>query len=138
ALAGFLPALRVSRLDSALAVKAAGPTSSAGCAERRLFAGVAMLQTALTLALLVGAGLLIRTADNLARVRPGYDTQNVLTMSVTIPDMKKFSDFHAQVLPRVSVLPGAKSVAMGWGLPLTGNKRSGPVESEKPAETGKL
>ena len=138
ALAGFLPALRVSRLDPALSVKGAGPTSSPGRAERRLLGGVAVLQITLTLALLVGAGLLIRTAYNLARVRPGYDTQNVLTMSVTIPDMKKFSDFHSQVLPRVSALPGAKSVAMGWGLPLTGNKWTGPVEIEKPAETGKL
>jgi len=138
ALAGFLPALRVSRLDPALSVKGAGPTSSAGRAERRLLGGVASLQTALTLALLVGAWLLIRTAHNLAKMRPGYDTQNLLTMSVKIPDMEKFSGFHAQVLPRVSALPGVKSVAMGWGLPLTGNKWTGPIGIESKAEAAKL
>ncbi len=70
-LAGLLPALRASRLDPMIALKDAGPKSSAGRAERRLLRGVTMIQTALTLALLVGAGLLIRTMNNLANVQTG-------------------------------------------------------------------
>jgi putative ABC transport system permease protein len=123
ALAGLGPALRASRLDPACGMKAAGPASGTGRNERRLLGGVAMLQAGLTLALLTGAGLLIRTVNNLARVRPGYDAQNILTMSVTtMADANKFIDFHAQALARISALAGVRQVAFGWGLPLTGNK----------------
>ena len=67
-LAGLLPALRVSGLDPINALKASGPRTSAARADRTLLRGVTMFQTALTLALLVGAGLLIQTTMNLARV----------------------------------------------------------------------
>ncbi len=70
-LAGLFPALRASRLDPIHALKSAGPKSSAGRGERRLLRGVTMAQTALTLALLVGASLLIRTMMNLSKVRVG-------------------------------------------------------------------
>ena len=67
--AGLLPALRASRLDAMAVIKSAGPKSSAGRGERRLLRAVTIGQTALTLALLMGAGLLLRTTSNLARVR---------------------------------------------------------------------
>ena len=70
-LAGLFPALRASRLDPMEVLKSAGPKSSAGRGERRLLRGVTMVQTALTLALLVGAGLLIRTMMNIAKVQSG-------------------------------------------------------------------
>jgi putative ABC transport system permease protein len=82
-LAGLIPALRASRLDPMQVLKSAGPRSSAGLGERRLLRGVTMVQTALTLALLVGAGLLIRTMINLANVKSGYTTEHILAMSVT-------------------------------------------------------
>src|SRR6185436_1425195 len=96
------------------------------------------VQTALTLALLVGAGLLIRTAHNLAHLRPGYDTQNVLTMSVsTTAEASNYIAFHVQSLERISSIPGVKHAAFGWGLPLTGNKfqnASVKVEGQPDAE----
>ena len=55
-------------------LKSAGPKSSAGRGERRLLRAVTMVQTALTLALLVGAGLLIRTMMNMSNVQSGYNT----------------------------------------------------------------
>jgi putative ABC transport system permease protein len=123
AVAGLLPAIRASRQDPARGIKNAGRASSTGCAERRLLQGLAVLQTALTLALLMGAGLLIRTAHNLARVRPGYETQNILTMSVsTMADASMYMAFHVQALARISAIPGVSHAAFGWGLPLTGNK----------------
>lgn len=120
--AGFLPALRASGLDPAHATKGSGPTHSAGRSQRRLLGAVAMLQTSLTVALLVGAGLLIRTVVNLARVRPGFDSENILTMSVmTDFDQKTQDNFHERALQRIAGLPGVKSAAFVWGLPLTGN-----------------
>src|SRR5208282_1573923 len=82
-LAGIFPALRASRLDPISVLKNAGPKSSAGRGERRLLRGVTMVQTALTLALLVGAGLLIRTMMNISNVPSGYNISRILTMSVT-------------------------------------------------------
>jgi putative ABC transport system permease protein len=139
-IAGLLPAFRASRLDPAQAIKGAGPTGTANRAERRLLGGAAILQTALTLALLVSAGLLIRTVDNLARSRPGFDTQNILTMNVTLPDWdgQKMYDFHVRALERVSSLPGVRNAAFGWGLPLTGDKWFDTVTIEGQPSTDRL
>ena len=120
--ASVLPALHASRLDPAQAAKGSGPTGSASRNERRLLRGVAILQTALALALLVGAGLLIRTVRNLARVQPGFDTQNILTMSVMTDWNKNVYDFHVQALERISSLPGVRSAAFVLGLPFTGTR----------------
>jgi len=139
ALAGLLPAIRASRLDPAQALKS-GSTSSAGRRERRLLGGVAIIQTSLTVALLVGAGLLIRTVDNLARVRPGYETQRILTMNVTLPnwDGKLWCDFAVRSIAQISALPGVKNAAFGWGLPLTGDKWMGTATIEGQPGTGRL
>jgi putative ABC transport system permease protein len=135
-LAGVIPALRASRLDPIRVLKSAGPKSSAGRGERRLLGGVTMVQTALTLALLVGAGLLIRTMVNLSNVESGYDTGHILTMSVTSVQRGKWADFHHQALERVARLPGVKDVAFAWGVPLTGNSWPATVEIEgQPAAT---
>src|SRR6202034_1998840 len=94
-LAGVFPALRAFRLDPMEVLKNAGPKGTAGMGERRLLQGVTMLQTALTLALLVGAGLLIRTMINIARVPPGYNTSHILTMSVTeVRSFSEWANFH--------------------------------------------
>jgi putative ABC transport system permease protein len=129
ALAGLFPAARATRLDPMAVLKSAGPTSSAGRRERRLLRAVTMVQTALTLALLVGAGLLIRTMSNLASVRSGYSTEHVLTMTVTAVQ-GDWSDFHVRALERVSSVPGIQQAAFAWGVPLTGNNWPGMVEIE--------
>lgn len=128
-LAGLIPALLAARLDPMNALKSAGPKSSAGRGERHLLRGVAMAQTALTLALLVGAGLLIRTMHNLANVQTGYDTSRILTLSVTAVQ-GNWDDFHRRALARVAALPGVQHAAFAWGVPLTGNNWPGSVEIE--------
>jgi len=127
--AGLFPALRASRLDPMLALKSAGPNSSAGRGERRLLRGVAMAQTALTLALLVGAGLLIRTMINLSKVQSGYNVGHILTMSVTAVG-GDWHDFHRRALEQVTALPGVQHAAFAWGVPLTGNNWPDAVEIE--------
>ena len=128
-LAGVFPALRASRLDPMHALKSAGPKSSAGLSERRLLRGVTLLQTALTLALLVGAGLLIRTMMNISNVQSGYNISHILTMSVTSVQ-GDWLDFHRRALERVSALPGVQYAAFAWGVPLTGNNWPATVEIE--------
>ena len=127
--AGFLPAFRASRLDAMQVIKSAGPKSSAGRRERRLLRAVTMGQTALTLALLVGAGLLLRTTSNLSRVQSGYNIDQIVTMTVTAVQ-GDWNNFHTLSLERVSSLSGVQRAAFAWGVPLTGNNWPGRVEIE--------
>jgi putative ABC transport system permease protein len=129
ALAGLFPAVRATRLDPNQVLKSAGPKSSAGRGERRLLRVVTISQTALTLALLVSAGLLIRTMNNLWNVRAGYATDHVLAMTVTAVQ-GDWSDFHLRALERVSAVPGVQQAAFAWGVPLTGNNWPGMIEAE--------
>lgn len=119
-LAGLFPAWRASRFDPNAVLKGAGPRSTVGRGERRLLRAVTMAQVALTLVLLAGAGLLIRTMINIANAPSGYDTSRILTMSVTSVQMSQ-ADFHRRALERVQALPGVECAAYAWGVPLTGN-----------------
>jgi putative ABC transport system permease protein len=127
--AGLFPAFRASRLDAMDVLKSAGPKSSAGRGERRLLRAVAISQTALTLALLVGTGLLVRTMINLSKVQSGYGTSHILTATVTAVNGDWFR-FHLMALERVAAIPGVEKVAFAWGVPLTGNNWPGQVEIE--------
>ena len=129
AVAGLLPALRASRLDAMSVIKSAGPKSSAGRGERRLLRAVTVGQTALTLALLMGAGLLLRTTSNLAQVDSGYNTGQILNMTVTAVQ-GDWNTFHTRALEQVAAIPGVEGAAFAWGVPLTGNNWPGIFEFE--------
>jgi putative ABC transport system permease protein len=128
-LASVVPALRASRLDPVDVLKSAGPKSSAGRGERRLLRSVTIAQTAMTLALLVGAGLLIRTMVNLSKVPSGFQTRHILTITVTSVQGDWVS-FHRRALERVSAISGVERAAFAWGVPLTGNDWPAQVEIE--------
>jgi putative ABC transport system permease protein len=128
-LAGLAPAVRAIRHDPADALKTSGTRSSAGHGERRMLQAVTTFQTALTLALLVGAGLLVRTLHNVANVRSGYSIDRVLTMTVTAVQ-GNWADFHQRALERVSRVPGVQKAAFVWGTPLSGNDWPALVEIE--------
>jgi predicted permease len=125
-IAGLLPALRASSPGQAGSLK--GSRSSAGRGERRLLAAIATVQVICTVGLLAGAALLVRTASRLASVRPGYETERVLAVTVTNVTPGTSTQFHTSVLERVAVLPGVVKTAFVWGLPLTGNKWPGTME----------
>lgn len=126
-LAGLFPAVHALRTDPSNALKSAGTKSSIGLGERRVLGALTTFQAALTLVLLVGAGLLIRTMINLANVPSGFASADVLTMSVTAVE-GSWGDFHRTALERIATIPGVERVAFGWGVPLTGN--SWPVDAE--------
>ena len=123
--AGLIPAIRASGQDR---LKLTGGRTTTGRADRRLLAGAAILQIVLTVALLAGAGLLVRTARQLEAVQPGYDTAHVLAMTVTAMDRERWTDFHTRALATVASLPGVRHAAFAWGVPLTGNKWPGEIE----------
>jgi len=135
-IAGAIPALRAFRLNPMDVLKDAGPKGTAGIGERRLLRGVAMLQISMTLALLVGAGLLIRTMVKIGKVASGYNTSRILTMTVTeVQSQANWGPFHRQALERVAAIPGVQYAAFAWGVPLTGNNwhATMDIEGQPPA-----
>jgi putative ABC transport system permease protein len=124
--AGIVPAARAASPGHASALN--GIRSTAGRAERRLLGAIATVQIVLTVALLTGATLLIRTSVKLAGINPGYETENIMAVTVTTVSPNSFLPFHTQVLERVAALPGVSHAAFAWGVPLTGNKWPGNLE----------
>lgn len=130
-IAGAFPAWRASRMQPIAVLKNAGPKGTAGTGERRLLRTVTVVQTALTLALLVGAGLLIRTMINIAKVPSGYSISHIVTMSVTeVQGSSTWTSFHQLALTRVAAIPGVQYAAFAWGVPLTGNDWPATMEIE--------
>jgi len=91
-------------------------------------------QVALSLLLLIGAGLLLRSFGRLLGIDPGFDPNNVLTMNVSLPTVKYAQPaqqiaFFDEMLRRVSLLPGVRDAAISAALPLSW-KRLTPVLPE--------
>jgi predicted permease len=124
---GLAPTLEASRLNpaEALKVSARSVASSSGC-RRRLRDALVIAEIATTLALLVGAGLLLRTFARLRSADIGVHTENVLTMAFVLPNTKYATmperrAFYDQLLARVQSLPGMDQAALGQTLPLEGD-----------------
>jgi len=121
--AGLAPAWRLTKTNLNEAMKQGlGKTDSGGNRTRSV---LVVSEVALSLVLLIGAGLMVRTLWNLRSVKPGFDAQNVLTMTLAIPEAKykeqyQQDGFYRQVLERVRVLPGVESAGAISALPLTG------------------
>jgi putative ABC transport system permease protein len=135
-LTGALPALRAGQAEPASGMSGGGRSGSIGRAQRRWLAAAAVLQIVLSTVLLAGAGLLLGTVANLARLNPGFDTKNILTLSVT-PMEDDFIGFHRRALECVSALPGVEKAAFAWGVPLTGNKWTGLITVEGQSDANK-
>lgn len=120
---GLLPALESSRPKTGESLKE-GSRGTTGRSQRALNWFV-VAQLALSLMLLVGSGLMIRSLLRLQSVNPGFDPDNVLTVSVSLPRAKypepqKKIDFFQQLLGRVRQLPGVRTAGMGSGPPFAG------------------
>jgi putative ABC transport system permease protein len=102
-----------------------GKGSQLGQSGRRALSALVVAETALALALLVGAGLLVRSFIRLQSVDPGFNPRNALTAVVALPqavypERNQIAPFYSQLLERVRALPGAQSVAAVSSLPLAG------------------
>ena len=133
---GIFPALQLSRteVNSTLRDEGRGAAASGGHSRAQLKSLLVIGQVELSLLLLIGAGLLVRSFSKLLSVDPGFDPRNVLTMNVSLPAVKyaeaeKQIAFFDELLRRVSALPGTRSAAISAALPLT-PKRITPVLPE--------
>jgi putative ABC transport system permease protein len=122
---GVVPALRISRLAPALALRDGTRTVTSGRGHHRLQTWLVIGETALGLVLLVGAGLLIRSFVSVIRVDPGFDAHQVLTARYTMSDAGYTHDqkihFVEELTRRLNALPGVKSASAGWPMPMSGS-----------------
>jgi putative ABC transport system permease protein len=131
---GTVPALQLARSDPNSSLRDEGRGLSAGHTHTHMKNLLVVGQVALSLLLVIGAGLLLRSFVRLLSVDPGFDARNVLTMNVSLPTVKYAKPqqqiaFFDEVLRRVSALPGVRNAATSAALPLTW-KRITPVLPE--------
>jgi predicted permease len=122
---GLAPALQTSVKNLQETLKDGSRSGAADFAGRNLRRGLVVAEMALSLTLLVGAGLLIKSVGKLEGVDPGFDPRNVLTFNLALPAVKYPTDtsqilFVNQVVPRLDALPGVRAAAVTSVLPFGG------------------
>jgi len=127
---GLAPALRATRLDVNEAVKASSSRSSASKMDARLRGLLVVSEIALSLVLLVGAGLLIKSFIKLRGVETGFDPQQITTAQASLTSEKYQTTaqvwaFEQQVLERISSLPGVIAAATSSNVPMERGLRMG-------------
>ena len=125
---GLAPALQISKPALTDALKESGRTT-AGLRKNRLRSALVVSEVALSLVLLVGAGLLIRSFAKLNQIDPGFNTDRVLTLGVSLlpnkyPTDEHVATFYSQILERSATLPGVISAAATSELPFSGSSTS--------------
>ncbi|HEV3469201.1 MAG TPA: ABC transporter permease [Pyrinomonadaceae bacterium] len=120
---GLLPGLKVSKPDLNEALKESGRGATSEGHLKRTRAALVVAEVAVTLVLLVGAGLLVRSFARLQQVELGFDPRNLLTLTVNPPTQlygqtERRADYYRQMQERLAALPGVRSVAAGSSLPL--------------------
>ncbi|MBW3534685.1 MAG: ABC transporter permease [Gemmatimonadetes bacterium] len=121
---GLIPAIQASRVDLAGSLRERG--RSGGLASQRLLRnGVVVGEVALSLVLLVGAGLMVRSFAALQRTDPGFEPEGVMTFSTNLPfqryvDIEDRLLFVSRLRERLEGLPGVEAASGGIPLPLQG------------------
>ncbi len=123
-LTGILPAVQVTREDPNATLRDEGRGFSVSRRRGRIGSVLVVGQVALSLLLLICAGLLVRSFGRLLRVDPGFDAGNVLTMEVSLPTEKYAKPeqqiaFFDEMLRRISSLPGVRGAAISAAAPLS-------------------
>ena len=130
---GVVPAIQSARQDPQEALRADGRHSTAGTGRRRLRTALTVGEVALSVALLIGAGLLIRSFARLQQVDPGFRTSNLMTARVTLPataypNGPSRRAFYDRFLADLRGRPGIEAAAIASGPPLSGDFTGGDVK----------
>jgi putative ABC transport system permease protein len=120
---GVIPAVQASRTNLNESLKEGGRSATEGFRRHRIRSGLVILEVALALVLLVGAGLMTRSFLRLQAVDPGFRADHVLTVRLSLSESKYSEDrqraaFFRDLLERVETLPGVQTVAVTNCLPL--------------------
>ena len=125
---GLAPALHAGRKRGFEGLK--GGRSTEGKRPKRLRSALVICETAFSLLLIAGAGLLLRSFAEILKVDPGFRPEGVLTMRVALPDAvyskpEQIRGFYSELVDRVQRLPGVQAAGAISGLPLSGQGGSG-------------
>ena len=140
-LTGLLPGLKVSRAGVGEVLQEAGRGTTTGRRLKRARAALVVAEIAVTLVLLVGAGLLIRSFARLQQAELGFDPRNRLTMQVGAPQQlyaqpEKRADYYRRMQERLAALPGVRAVASSSSLPLDWVLNFSYAVEGRPAQPG--
>jgi putative ABC transport system permease protein len=140
-LSALLPALRAARPDLAQRLNATSRGLGGGVAGSALRRILVVAEIALTLLLLIGAGLLLKSLTGLLRTDPGFDPSHVLTMQIELPEARypeahQPPAFYAELYRRLAALPGVESAGGIFLLPLSGMNATAPFTLEGEPEPG--
>ena len=118
---GVLPALRACRSAPGVGLINGG-RGGAGAPRGRLRSAVVVAEVALSLVLLVGAGLMMKSFVQVLSISPGFEPRGLLTMQVSLaearyPDDASIADFHGRLSERLAAAPGVSAVAVVNALP---------------------
>lgn len=132
---GLVPALRTIKLNLSESLKEGGRSGSDGARRNRTRSVLVVLESAVAVVLLIGAGLLVRSLLRLQDISPGFDANNVLTMRLDLPEAKygtpeKSANFFSELESRLDGLPGVESVGFISELPLSGQPNDMPYTVE--------
>ncbi|HEX4310844.1 MAG TPA: ABC transporter permease [Acidobacteriaceae bacterium] len=135
---GLFPALQLARTDLNSTLRDEGRGLTGGRSRGRVRSLLVVGQVALSLLLLICAGLLVRSFDRLLHVDPGFEAHNVLTMGISLPTEKyakpdQQTAFFDETLRRVSALPGVRSAAISAALPLSFTRITPVLPEGQPA-----
>jgi len=122
---GLAPALQMSRTNLQETLKDGSRSGTSDMAGRTVRRALVVAEVALSLTLLVGAGLLIRSVAKLQGVDPGFEPKNVLTFNLALPAVKYRSDtsqiqFFNQLLPTLNAVPGVRAAGVTSVMPFGG------------------
>ena len=119
---GLIPALRASRQDPIATLKEEGTAFNRRVSKSRLRSVLVVAQVAMSLVLLVAAGLLLRALAKAERVDPGFNMKNVLVITARVKmqnyDAKRGAEFDRAMKERLTALPGVNAVGLGTVVPL--------------------
>ena len=125
---GIGPALAATKTDLNEVLKTGGRTARSAIHSHRTRGALVVAEIALSVALLAGAGLMLRSFLRLQSVNPGFRPDHVLTMEVALPESRydgvRVAHFYQQLLERVDRLPGVNSAAVARNVPLSGGDPS--------------
>jgi predicted permease len=133
-LSALLPLLALRRDDLARAVKESGRANTGGVALRRWRSGLVVMQLALGVAMLAGAGLLTKTFYDLVREGPGFEPAGVWSAGVEFPTASRYDDdaararFFEQVLPELRSLPGVIVAGFTTMLPFVSSDYGATID----------
>jgi putative ABC transport system permease protein len=119
---GIIPAFRGSSANPGDVMKFEGRSSTAGRGRQRLVAILVASEVAMTLMLLIATGLMVKSANQLWQIDPGFDTRNLLTMTISLPN-NKFEwrhnvVFSRQVIRSIEAMPEVRDAAVIQGVPM--------------------